>query len=78
MAAEIKLTRTKAEDGGSVKLDIAFAFGAQEPAAGKIYHGITLLICALFPDDVAREFLLKLNELRRDPRGGVVSGEVKA
>lgn len=76
MPTDIKVTRVK-QHGSQVKLSLKFAFDGDDPSAGKIYSGIGLLLSEILTPDEARDFLKKLNQARRNPTGGEVSGRVK-
>jgi hypothetical protein len=78
---QIKVTRirtkTPAEDS-RVKLSMSFAFDADDPAAADVYRGLSLMLGAVLTQDEVREFMTKLEKLRRNPRGGEVSGTLRA
>lgn len=78
MPADIKITRYRAERDEQVKLTASLVFDAGDPIGANIYRGFDALVGAIMSPESADEFLAKVVAIRKNPRGGTVSGRVKA
>ena len=64
--------------GSQIKLSIVMTFESTDPQAANIYAGLTALAGQIMTEDSALAFLTRVKEIRRNPKGGEVSGRIKA